>query len=268
MYKLSEVAKKLKVEKVLLFEMLLTKGEYLDKHIKKEHGVTYLSDKGIEIMGKIISGQEIEIVKEDEIEKSEDKSDIIALEEESNNIDLHTNTYTPSEENMSLEEDNTKDNFLSNKKNQEKSESKISEFTNLAPIDKEDRENTLPLEDKAINSISDIFKASPRPIKSEENDKVSEVKKLEILTAKSKFSKFEKEEKRNKISNLRNEFIALDSEIRKKQEALESYDKILEEDIKWICILEDKLSAKIKEKLSETENNNQLNLVDKMFFRK
>jgi len=103
----------------------------------------------------------------------------------------------------------------------------------------------------------------------DENNKNSEVENLEILTGKSQFSKFKKEEKRSRISKLRNEFVMLDSEIRKKQEAIESYDKNLEEDIKWVCILEDKLSAKLKEKLVDDKKDNLQNkIMKKMFFKK
>lgn len=227
MYKLSDVAKKLNVEKVLIFEMLLTKGEYLEGNVIKKYGVTYLSDKGIEIIDNIIRG--IEVVLPEKIESDiEDDEKEDALEKKESN---------------------------ENSSNENRSEKNI-DFSHEIVID----ENTDKIDSKLLK-----FESSDSEFKNE--CKIDDVKNLEVLTNKSKFLKFEKEEKRNRISKLRNEFILLDSEIRRKQEALESYDKILEEDIQWVSLLEDKLSIKLKEKLSKEDNEvNQKKIRDKMFF--
>lgn len=229
MYKLSDVAKKLNVEKVLLFEMLLTKGEYLEGNVVKKHGVTYLSEDGIEIIGKIIRGEEIEIALKD---KDTEKG--INLEKEIDEIKSNI--------------DRVEKPIITSKHIGD-------ENTNLEYEDSVERARK-----KEDNVHTDSI---------HENDENSEVKNLEILTGKSKFSKFEKEEKRSRISKLRNDFVVLDSEIRKKQEAIESYDKILEEDIQWVCILEDKLSEKLKEKLADDDKDiHQKKLMEKMFFKK
>lgn len=230
MYKLSEVAKKLNVEKVLLFELLLTKGEYLVGNVEKKYGVTYLSDSGIEIIDKIIRGEEIDILQESQLEKEE--------------FDL-----SESEEKI---EGNLEPGIIKNEGVEDIYET---DDTQVELAFKSDLEKNIEIDDD-----------SNIDFKNEKND---EVKNLEILTGKSKFSKFEKEEKRNRISKLRNDFVLLDSEIRKKQEAIESYDKILEEDIQWVCILEDKLSIKLKERLSEDDKDvHQKRVMEKMFFKK
>ncbi|MGB3368148.1 MAG: hypothetical protein WBA54_11695 [Acidaminobacteraceae bacterium] len=229
MYKLSDVAKKLNVEKVLLFEMLLTKGEYLEGNVLKKHGVTYLNDDGIEIIGKIIRGEEIELSLKD-IDLDDELSLKNKIDEIESNIEVNEKAII------------TSNNF---------GDKNSGLKTN----------NSLDLEEKNIDNV--------HIASSYENKKNSEVKSLEILTGKSKFSKFEKEQKRSRISKLRNEFVTLDSEIRKKQEAIKSYDKILEEDIKWVCILEDKLSAKLKEKLSDDDKDiHKKKIIEKMFFKK
>lgn len=215
MYKLSEVATKLNIEKVLLIELLFTKGEYLEGNIIKKHGLTYLSEDAIIIIDKIIRGEEVFIA------------------------------------NSNYSESNTNDDLI-----------KEDDLENI-----DDKEILSEDISKSQNSIIHIESLNIDEI---EIDKSEDIKKLEILTEKSKYLKFEKDEKRNKISKLRNDFLALDSEIRKKQEALESYDRILEEDIQWVCLLEDKLSVKLKEKFSkESEDEiSQKKLMDKMFFKR
>lgn len=248
MYKLSDVAKKLNIEKILIFEMLLTKGEYLKGNIEKKSGVTYLSDDGVEIIRKIINGENLgeKFKYKDGELKEESKGDLNRVNHEEKIIDREPN---------SIEEDILETN------------------KNVTEIDKSDflDENLgKKINDTILNKTQETieYKKNHFIDRAIEYDSSSETEKLKELTEKSKIQKYEKEKKKNLISQLRNEFIVIDSEIRKKQEALDSYDKILEEDIKWLCVLEDKLSEKMRESKKNDVETQQKKIREKIFFKK
>lgn len=56
MYKISEVASMLNVEKVVIFEKLISKAKEIEPYISKEKGITYFSPFGVEVMNALIYG--------------------------------------------------------------------------------------------------------------------------------------------------------------------------------------------------------------------
>jgi len=56
MYKIGEVANLLNVEKVVIFEKLISKSKDIEAHIVKEKGITYFTDFGVEVMNALIYG--------------------------------------------------------------------------------------------------------------------------------------------------------------------------------------------------------------------
>lgn len=76
MYKIGEVANMLNVEKVIIFEKLISKAKEIEPYITKEKGITYFSDFGVEVMNALIYGgpmpkEKVEEVLEESVAVSE-----------------------------------------------------------------------------------------------------------------------------------------------------------------------------------------------------
>jgi len=54
MYKLSEIAEKFNLERTILIEALIDNKLLLEGHTNKKQGVTYVDDRGIEILYKLL----------------------------------------------------------------------------------------------------------------------------------------------------------------------------------------------------------------------
>ncbi|MBN2899618.1 MAG: hypothetical protein JXO44_12660 [Clostridia bacterium] len=54
MYKIGEVASMLNVEKVVIFEKLISKAKDIEPHIRKEKGVTYFTEFGVQVMNALV----------------------------------------------------------------------------------------------------------------------------------------------------------------------------------------------------------------------
>jgi len=80
MYKVSEVADIIGVEKVAIVEKMITHKTILDESIKKVDGVTYFDERGIDVLRTLFNGNTLHNYpaenheKSDEIEKSKIKS--------------------------------------------------------------------------------------------------------------------------------------------------------------------------------------------------
>lgn len=79
MYKIGEVANMLNVEKVVIFEKLISKSKEIEPYITKEKGITYFTEFGVTVMDALIYGRPIpsEPNEEDdpEIEESSEASE-------------------------------------------------------------------------------------------------------------------------------------------------------------------------------------------------
>lgn len=99
MYKLSEIAKRFKVEKKVLIKELIENKKILKNHIKKKNGLTYVNDKGIELLYDIFF--ENKEMKEEK-NQSKDVEDIDKLKEKIKNyklkiLDLDSEIYQKNE---------------------------------------------------------------------------------------------------------------------------------------------------------------------------
>ncbi|MGM0380183.1 MAG: hypothetical protein ACQEQE_10590 [Bacillota bacterium] len=74
MYKLSEIANRFKIGKKVLIKELIENEKILKNHTKKENGLTYVDDKGIELLYNIFFKNE-DLKKN----KKEDNEDIDKL---------------------------------------------------------------------------------------------------------------------------------------------------------------------------------------------
>jgi|GEM_PF-6018950 len=54
MYKLSEIAENFNVERTEIIEVLIDQRTLLDDHVEKKMGITYVDDRGIEILYKLL----------------------------------------------------------------------------------------------------------------------------------------------------------------------------------------------------------------------
>lgn len=73
MYKIGEVANMLNVEKVVIFEKLISKSKEIEPYITKEKGITYFTEFGVTVMDALIYGRPIpsEPNEEDDLEIEE-----------------------------------------------------------------------------------------------------------------------------------------------------------------------------------------------------
>lgn len=239
MYKLSDVAIKLNIEKVYLFELLMTRSEILNDHVLKEYGVTYITDKGIRIIDDIINGRDILV--------------------------------DPVEEVISYDSEDTK-NFETIDNNGIADKLSDHNHINVEESDAEPvscSKSAIDLKNEKV-SLKDEEQVDDNTSREDDEEKYQELDiDYTIIKEKTRLSFYERETKKKKILELRSRLIELDSEIRRKSEAIESYDKILEEDIQWICILEDKLAKKIVLHEEDTpRETSQRNLLDKLFMKK
>lgn len=89
MYKIGEVANMLNVEKVVIFEKLISKSKDIEPYITKEKGITYFSDFGVEVMNALIYGLPIpeemvetaEVISDDSSTSVETDDDLISDED-------------------------------------------------------------------------------------------------------------------------------------------------------------------------------------------
>lgn len=79
MYKISEVAEILGINKVQIVEKMISQKGLLDPHISKKSGVTYFDKRGLEILESLING------KSATVEKVEEKKESIDLVQKSHN---------------------------------------------------------------------------------------------------------------------------------------------------------------------------------------
>lgn len=157
MYKVSEIAEMLSVEKVKIFEALIVHDEVLNPYVIKERHLSYLTDDGVKELEKLIFGIEPEI------------EEVLDLE--------------PDDEVYEVEVDHL-DEFISkneNKKNDLKNEI-IDLKRQINQLDKE-----LRMKDEAIHQYQDIFEEDQNWIINIESKIEEERSLLQVEDKKSGF---------------------------------------------------------------------------------
>lgn len=98
MYKIGEVANMLNVEKVIIFEKLISKAKEIEPYIIKDKGITYFTDFGVEVMNALIYGGPMpkEKENENELENSDDISEY---------LDTDDNDYISSDDIKSINDE-------------------------------------------------------------------------------------------------------------------------------------------------------------------
>ena len=254
MYKLSEVAQKLNIETVLIFELLISKSQYLDKYVMKKYGVTYIDDTGVKIIDALVNGEE-------ELALQISSSKIIdSIIEDSTDND---------EDNMIKDTSEIKDLTIEGDCNNQENPKEVESLKNRQ-IDLNNIEKFTSLEKKFTESLRDneeIFNNNNHNPKRKENY-LNDEENIDIDDSlnQNKQLKEKKEKLKERITQIRSELISLDLEIQRKTEAIQSYYSIIEDDIKWICILEDKLDYSIND--CNTSEKSNYNLVNKLFTKK
>jgi len=79
MYKISEVAEMLAVEKVKIVEALIVHDEILSSYVTKERHLSYITDDGIKILEKVLFGIEPEL--EENIDVEDDEVEVVFEED-------------------------------------------------------------------------------------------------------------------------------------------------------------------------------------------
>lgn len=110
LFKISEAAHKLNVETFVIFEKLLTHAELMKDHTEKIHSITYIDERGIDILKALIEGKT-----PDDISVLEESEEEVSIQDQDQDKDLDNlpaekeETYksesTPSEDEDWLTED-------------------------------------------------------------------------------------------------------------------------------------------------------------------
>lgn len=77
MYKISEVAELLAVEKTDIFAKLISHKSLLDPNIKKVDGVTYFDQRGVEILKTLLLKSNV-VVEETDVETDDEEDDVFS----------------------------------------------------------------------------------------------------------------------------------------------------------------------------------------------
>lgn len=65
MYRVSEVATLLSVEKTDIYEKMISHKSLIDPNVKKSDGITYITERGLEILGALFSKEIDKAIKKD-----------------------------------------------------------------------------------------------------------------------------------------------------------------------------------------------------------
>lgn len=82
MYKVSEVAEMLSIEKVKIFEVMIVHAETLAPYTQKERHLSYITEEGVRLIENIIYGNEEEIV------ETVEEEDVLEYIMEEDQLDL------------------------------------------------------------------------------------------------------------------------------------------------------------------------------------
>lgn len=86
MYRLSEIAEKFNLERAIIIETLMSRKLMFDNHIQKKMGITYVDDRGIEILYKLLLDSSYDNKDENQISEEKISDEYKHFIEEENKI--------------------------------------------------------------------------------------------------------------------------------------------------------------------------------------
>lgn len=186
-YKIQEVAQKLGVDRVILYDKLIGNSDEMSHFIKKTNGITYISESGVEYLSKMI---------------------------------LHTygNNHVKSDPVWRINSVGIKE--------------RVDMFSTLPETD-----NQLVDAQKNIKRVTDGL-VNDDLVTDDRNDFTEEIEEL-----------------KNRISTKRNAIVQMDGELKRMNDALNSYHGILTDDMEWLWDIEEKILEKAMSRGTDDDNH-------------
>lgn len=256
MYKVKDAADQLGVTRVEIFEILLSQRELFDPYVVKNNSITYISDEGMDLLRKVLSPEEA---------KSEDLSNTTRQAPEAvlNSVsvitspeDMHKGEEVPNEEalaNQGLGSETFWEPQIEQGEVPLEDEDSV-EFEE-EPLSEEQSYDMEMLSGTFFNALSD----NPSVSKIESEDLLVGQWLKEIQTEDDQAMQMDirLKEIRGQVTGLRNKILVLDSEIKRKDEAIKHYHEIMKDDLRWLEDMERKVQLIVKSHLETEEELEQ-----------
>lgn len=276
MYKVKDAADQLGVTRVEIFEILLSQRELFDPYVVKKNSITYISDEGMSLLKSVIKGNEATVISKGNEELTSFESNLnvnldeSVLIEDTLLVDSHPNepviefTDPVAEVEAEVEVEPLLEEVESD--SIDASEPMIIDTFSESPEEQEDtdsedevfsEEDMDHLAEVDLDQITGDFFATIQ-----ENPSVSKIESDDLLVGlwlKEIQSEDEQaiqldsrlKEIRGQVTGLRNKILVLDSEIKRKDEAIKHYHEIMKDDLRWLEDMERKVQLIVKNQLAQ-----------------
>lgn len=221
MYKVKEAADLLGVTRVDVFEILLSQRELFEPYVDKSNSITYISEEGLELLRQML--EKNFKLRETHLEIAQEQA--IKIELEQNELQSSQNLTE-----VILEEEVIEDLILTEDQAVLDDENEVDTFEDLEDLAQDENDLDDDNVSQWLNKIrEEDFKASKYDAKLKEQ--------------------------RTYMTQLRNKILGLDSEIKRKDEAIKHYHEIMKDDIRWLEDLELKIQLIVKHEISEINDS-------------
>lgn len=225
MFKINEAAAMLGVDKIIIYEKLIHNSVELESLTHKTNGITFIHPEGIEVIRHLIyrNGKHLHSVHQtgqlmqtsDETQGTEDWVHRPQWIIDKSEIAKRVKMFSPSAE----------------------SPVSLSKAVEKALLTKT---KDLPEAEEPAEFEKRLESAEPRFHVESSNAFGKQVEEIKVILN-------EKHRLRQEISQLRGDLVSLDSEIKRKDDALIGYHKLMKEDLEWLWDIESKLVRHIAE---------------------
>ncbi len=231
MYKVKDAADQLGVSRVEIFEILLSRREEFNPYVIKNNSITYITDEGM-ILLKSVFFPELENTTETVAEDVAEVVDLIEDEE----VPISEMSVESDELNNTMDADGDIEGL-------ETPLDEVYDFDSGEVIfDINEEEALLAASDSSVKEIFlDMPTQEPYEIGAEDDLAGQWLKEIQIEDEQAAQLDIRLRELRTQVTGLRNKILVLDSEIKRKDEAIKHYHEIMKDDIQWLEDIEQKL---------------------------
>lgn len=272
MYKVKDAADQLGVTRVEIFEILLSQRELFDPYVVKKNSITYISDEGMSLLKSVIKGNEATVISKGNEELTSFESNLNVNLDESVLIEdtllvdsipneaviEFTNPVVDVEVEPLLEEVESDsidasepmiiDTFSESPEEQEDTDSEDEVFS------EEDMDHLAEVDlDQITGDFFATIQENPSVSKIESDDLLVGLWLKEIQSEDEQAIQLDSrlKEIRGQVTGLRNKILVLDSEIKRKDEAIKHYHEIMKDDLRWLEDMERKVQLIVKNQLAQ-----------------
>lgn len=259
MYKVKEAADVLGVKRVDIFEILLSRREIFEPYVEKNNSITYISEEGLELLRQMLEVDEM-------VEKT---STLEAPSKEviSDASEFVEKTASPAPRKSVVERE--LESFVQAHKEKMLNEQPVVKTPEVPPEAEVPHDEEIPVETVEIEPEADVY-AYDDPIDIEASDDVISqwLKEIQEEDAEADYYDEQLKQKRSQVTQLRNKILSLDSEIKRKDDAIRHYHEIMKDDLSWLEDLERKTQLIVKHGVADADMESHASEEDKGNFFK